>query len=691
MKVAKVILPVAIERRFDYLIPDELELTKGNIVEVNFRGKMIYGIVDVVADSSEIEKLKYVERKIFEIPVPEKILNFIEWISEYYFTSKGLILKNFLPDKTKIPAKYVCVSRKREFTELYYETQKRALSKSEIEKLIKIDVDKMIEGNILKEDIFPYRKPSYVEKRLTGEQENAYLKLKESVDENQFKTFLLYGQPATGKTEVYIKLIRYVIENTQKNILLLLPEIGLVEQSYSILSELFGSTIIAKVHSELSKGEFNFIFKEILSNNRRIVIGTRSSIFLPFLDPGLIIVDEEQDLSFKQYDMAPFYNARDSAIYLGKLFNSTVLLVSATPSLETYNNVLKGKYQPLTLNQKYYNAEKPEVQIIYSETGYKNISKNSIDLILNSLEENEQVIVFLNRRGYLNLYRCSVCGEFFKCDNCAVSYSYHKSFNSFICHYCGDRKPVDSKCPLCGGKIVPAGIWGTEMVESIFKKIFKNKVIERFDIDITTKKGARKKIIEDFIQHKIDILIGTQMVSKGYDVPNVSTVLILNFDSSINLPEIRSVERFMQLLVQTSGRAGRRDKQGKIIIESSITNEKFLKMIKNLDYTMFLEDELKRRRERDFPPFKRMLKISHRNKDRDECWNNIKKIHGILIEKNIYSDIKIFPPGFYYIERINRYYRTEIFIFYENFNHIKKLLDNLKNLKFEYYIDNDAL
>ncbi|MEO0298536.1 MAG: primosomal protein N' [candidate division WOR-3 bacterium] len=693
MKIVKVLLPVDIDKTFDYCFPKDsnVNLFKGDIVQVDFRNKKYLGLVYGFSDHSEIKNIKSIEQKVYDKVISDKIFEFIEWASKYYFVSKGLIIKNYLPYNISIPRKYVCVSKDYEYIELFYETKKRPLSKSEVEKITKEKIDFLIQRNIVKEDLFPYTEGNHNEKILTDEQENAFSILKETFDKGVFRTFLLYGQPATGKTEVYIKFVKYVFENSNKQILILLPEIGLVEQVSKIFSKLFGSLNIAKIHSELSKGEFNFLFEKINSQHKRIIIGTRSAIFLPFKDLGAVIVDEEQDISYKQYDMAPFYNARDCSIYLGKLFSSPVLLVSATPSLETYYNVLNKKYELLKLENRFLGTKKPEVKIVYNEYDCKKISQIAIDEISNSLDDGEQVIVFLNRRGYLNLYRCVDCGEYFKCENCSVSYSFHKSTNRFICHYCLDEKPFDSKCKICGGKLISAGIWGTEMVETIFRKIYKDRIIERFDIDSTSRKGERNRIIENFINHKIDILVGTQMVSKGYDVPNVSTVLILNFDSTINLPDIRSMERFMQLLIQTSGRAGRREKRGKIIIETAIKNQQIFDIIQNLDYQKFLDVEIEKRKERNFPPYKRVLKISHKNKNREDAWKNIKKIYDILTHNNSYSDIKIFPPGFNFIEKIKNHYRTEIFIFYKDFKNVHKLCEKLKNVKIEFYIDNDYL
>ncbi|KUK49904.1 MAG: Primosomal protein N, partial [candidate division TA06 bacterium 32_111] len=315
MKIVKVILPIDTDKTFDYYVPYgfEFEIFRGDIVQVDFKNKKYFGLVYELSDSSEIKNLKPVEKKIYELVISEKMFTFMNWISQYYFVSKGLVVKNFLPYQISYPRRYVCISKEQRYTELYYETLKRALPKSDIEKLTKRKFEDLLRENIVKEELFPYVEENYFPKSLTDEQENAFLNLKNSFDKKNFETFLLFGQPATGKSEVYIKFLKYVFENSRKQILVLLPEIGLVEQTYKIFSKLFGSIQIAKIHSELSKGEFNFLFEKIQSFEKRIIIGTRSAIFLPYKDIGAIVVDEEQDISFKQYDMAPFYNARDCA------------------------------------------------------------------------------------------------------------------------------------------------------------------------------------------------------------------------------------------------------------------------------------------------------------------------------------------------------------------------------------------
>ena len=392
-------------------------------------------------------------------------------------------------------------------------------------------------------------------------QEKAFLEVQKSINESKHQGYLLYGKPSTGKTEVYFKLIHHIIDNTQKSVLLMFPEIGLADFFFKRISEEFGSLITARVHSELTEGEYNFYFHKILSGEKRIVVGTRSAVFAPLKNLGLVIVDEEQDQSYKQFDAAPYYSGRDCAVYRSFLNNAPVLLVSATPSAETYANVKSGKYNLLKLEKRFLDTLQPEVKIIYNTLAHKNVANLAIDEVSKTLSQGKQVLLFLNRRGYLNLYKCSKCGEYFKCDNCSVSYSYHKSSKEFVCHYCGSTKKITSRCSHCGGEIVSAGVWGTEMVESVFKKIFPEAEIERFDTDSTRRKGERKRILEKVMKREAHILIGTQMVSKGYDIPDINTAVILNADSVINIPDIRSEERFMQMLVQTEiGRASCRER-----------------------------------------------------------------------------------------------------------------------------------
>ena len=694
MKIASVILYYNLVSGFDYIVPDNLsdEITAGSFVEVTLRKKRIIGFVSEIKTESKVNTLKPIERKVFERGLSKDFLEFLKWASYYYFTNLGTIYRQFSISEIKTKRKFVCTLKNKEHLELYVMSKEKPLLRSEILKVVKSDetIDKLIEDGILAYDIARFNNPNRRDVILTDEQEISYNSVRESIDSSKHKTFLLYGKPSTGKTEIYFKLLHYLINNTDKSALVMFPEIGLVDVFFTRFSEEFGSLITAKVHSELSEGEMNFYFESILRGDKRIIVGTRSAVFSPINNLGFVIVDEEQDSSYKQFDSAPFYNGRDCAIYRGYLTNSTVLLVSATPSTESYANAKNGKYSFLEIKSRHLGTPQPEVKIIYNTMAHKNIAVHAMDTIAQTLKENKQVLIFLNRRGYLNLYKCSKCGENFKCDNCSVSYSFHKSTREFVCHYCGSTKKIGTKCQYCGGDIVSVGIWGTEMIESIMSKAFPGAIIERLDTDSTHKKGERKRIIDKVINREIHILVGTQMVSKGYDVPNINTVVILNSDAIISIPDIRSEERFMQMLVQTSGRAGRRDIQGLIVVECGTSSLHLKDFIEELNYKKFIEEEILRRKYHGFPPYKRMLKIIHKNKDREKALENLTVIYNILKK---YENIKmrVLPPGFNYVEKINNLYRTEMFMIYSNISYVKNAIKALENIDYDYDIDNDTL
>jgi len=694
MKIASVVLFYDVSKGFDYEIPDHLkdDVVIGTFVEVDFRKKKSIGFVIEIKNESDAKNLKKVERRIFNNNLSEEFLKFVKWASEYYFSNMGIIYRQFSISEISVKRDYVCTSKEGENLELYVMSKEKPLLRSEIKKILKSEekIEELLKTGILKNDIVKFTPPKKRDVTLTDEQENAFEEVKQQIERNEHKTFLLYGKPSTGKTEVYFKLLHHIIENTSKSVLLMFPEIGLADIFFTRITEEFGSLITAKVHSEMTEGEANFYFEKILSKEKRIIVGTRSAVFAPVKNLGLVVIDEEQDLSYKQFDSAPFYNGRDCAVYRGFLADAPVLLVSATPSVESYSNVKSGKYGYFELKRRYMETPQPQVKIIFNTMAHKNIAVHAMDEIAQTLKENRQVLLFLNRRGYLNLYKCAKCGEYFKCDNCSVSYSYHKSQNGFVCHYCGSMKPALSKCPHCGGNIVSAGVWGTEMIESIMSKAFPQAVIERFDTDSTQKRGERKRIIERVVNREVHILIGTQMVSKGYDIPAINTVVILNSDSVINIPDIRSEERFMQMLVQTSGRAGRRERQGVIVVECGPSSLHLKDFIENLDYMRFIEEELLRRREHGFPPFKRMLKIMHKNRERERAFDNLTKIYEQLKEHEN-KKFRVLPPGFNYVEKINNLYRTEMFVIYSDLAYAKEAVKSLKNLDFEFYVDNDTL
>lgn len=694
MKIAEVLLPLDNDSGFDYLIPDALldSVKSGSLVSVDFRKRRMTGIVLKVKDSTDVKRLKEVEESSFEAPLDANFLKFVCWAADYYFATKGVVFRQFSLSDVDLKRRFVCTSKMSEHLELYVSSREKPLTKGEALKILKSEesFNDLLKRGVIAEDIIPFVEGKRREVTLNEEQESSFERVNDFAMRGEHKGFLLYGQPSTGKTEVYFKLIHELMDKTDKSVLLLFPEIGLADIFFRRISEEFGSLVAAKVHSELTEGESNCYFRKIMDGGKRIVVGTRSAVFAPVKNLGLVIIDEEQDQSYKQFDASPFYNGRDCGVYRAYLSSAPVLLVSATPSAESYANVKSGKYELLKLEKRYLDTPKPEVRIIYNISTHKSIAPLTVTEVSNALSGGRQVLIFLNRRGYLNLYKCSKCGEYFKCDNCSVSYSFHKSQREFVCHYCGSVKRSDAECPICGGKIVSSGVWGTEMVESVFSKLFPGAVIERFDTDSTRRKGERKRIIERVISREAHILVGTQMVSKGYDIPDIHTAVILNADSVINIPDIRSEERFMQMLVQTAGRAGRRAERGVILVELGESGIHLKDFIENLDYPRFMEEEILRRKNHSFPPFARMLRIIHRNKDREATMMNLHKIYTILSEAKK-KNVRVMPPGFNYVERVNGLYRGEMFVVYSSLNEMKSLMKKTEGIGFEYQIDNDTL
>ncbi len=695
MKYCKILIPINSNDEFIYSFDKNTNITIGSVVVVNFRNRKVFGLVIEILNNTTIKNVKKIIDLHMEKPINKKYLDFINWMSDYYFTTRGNILRNLLPSLTKNTKHYIYNNGDDEIMMKIKTLSKgKSLSKTTIKNIIKktYTFDELLNKKFIIEEIDNYyeiRKPNI---KLNKEQELAYKNVKESIDKNEHKTFLLFGVPASGKSEVYIKLIDYVINSKKKNILLLLPEIGLAEYVYKIIRQRFGTNATAILHSELSDGERYFHINAINNNKKKIIIGTRSAVFAPIKDLGLVIIDEEQDMSYKQ-DATPFYNGRDVGIYLAYKNKVPALLCTATPSAESYYNAKIGKYELIHINKSYTNVEKPKIEIHYNNFS-NNIPIYILDNISKTLRENKQVIIFINRRGYLNLFKCKECGEYFKCDNCSVSYSFHKKENMFVCHYCGSKKTPESVCNKCGGKLISTGVYGTEKIESILKKLYPDNNIIRMDLDSSSHKGERKKIIEKMIKKQTDILIGTQIISKGYDIPNVNTVIILNADSVINMPDIRSEEHFMQLLIQTAGRAGRRDKRGIILIETSEAIKGLEKYINNLDYKTFIENELKKRENLKFPPYTKMLRIIVKDKKKEQCKRRIYEIYNLFYKEYKKQSKKyfiVYSPTPAIVEKVNKVYRYNIFIVYNNFNKIRNIIGKIKEQRNDFLIDNDTL
>jgi primosomal protein N' (replication factor Y) len=436
---------------------------------------------------------------------------------------------------------------------------------------------------------------------------------------------LLHGVTSSGKTEIYIHLIEETIKQG-KQVLYLLPEIALTTQIVGRLRNYFGNKV-SVYHSRFNDNEraevwFNLL-KPSLQKERstKIILGARSSLFLPFDNLGLIIVDEEHDSSYKQFDPSPRYNARDSAIYLAKLHKAKTLLGSATPSIESYFNSKQDKYGFVELSKRFGDMQLPEIILadVKEETRKKIIKSHFTTVLLDhtrqALEQGEQVILFQNRRGFAPFIECGACSWVPYCSNCDVSLTYHKQSNQLHCHYCGNRKGVPAQCGACGSVSMQMKGFGTEKIEEELAIFFPKARIARMDLDSTRAKNAYQQIISDFEDRKIDILVGTQMVTKGLDFDNVSTVGILNADSMINYPDFRAFERSYQQMAQVSGRAGRKHKRGKVIVQTTNPNYSVIQHVINNDYIGMYTYELTERRNFNYPPFVRFIELTLKHRD----------------------------------------------------------------------------
>lgn len=430
---------------------------------------------------------------------------------------------------------------------------------------------------------------------------------------------LLHGVTASGKTQLYIRLIEEHIQQG-KSVLYLLPEIALTAQITDRLKLHFGDKL-GVYHSKFNDNERAEVWHKVLKGEYKVVIGARSSVFLPFQQLGLIIVDEEHESSYKQYDPAPRYQARDTAIYLAHLHQGKVLLGSATPSIESYYNAKADKYGLVALRERYGESQLPEIQIInVAEEGRKEqmfsyFSGALLQGITEAIERKEQVILFQNRRGHTPFMQCNTCGWVAKCVNCDVSLTYHKSTHHLHCHYCGHSEAPIQVCPACGMPHIENKGFGTERIEEELEVLLPEARIGRLDLDSTKGKYGFDKVITAFDEHEFDILIGTQMVAKGLDFGRVSLIGIINADAMINFPDFRAYERAFSLFAQVAGRAGRRNQAGKVIIQTHNPNHRVLEQVVNNDYEGMFMTEVKERKNYQYPPFYRIIRIDVRHTD----------------------------------------------------------------------------
>jgi primosomal protein N' (replication factor Y) len=499
---------------------------------------------------------------------------------------------------------------------------------------------------------------------LSEAQEIALAGVQEQLKEKD--VVLLHGVTSSGKTQIYIKLIEEMVA-TGRQVLYLLPEIALTTHIIERLRVYFGGTI-GVYHSRFNDNERVEVWQKVLNNEYKVILGARSSVFLPFSDLGLIIVDEEHETSYKQFDPAPRYNARDAAIYLANMYKGKVLLGSATPSFETYYNARVHKYGFVELTERYGGVQLPLIEVvsISEETKRKTMQSHFSSVLMQdmqlALDNKEQIILFQNRRGYAPVLMCKVCAYTPKCINCDVSLTYHKHTHKLHCHYCGYKEDSPTICPACGSTHLEYKGFGTEKVEDELSLIMPDVRLARMDLDTTRSRNSLQTILNNLEEKKIDVLIGTQMVAKGLDFADVTVIGIINADSLLKYPDYRANERSYQMLAQVSGRAGRRGKQGKVVIQTYDPNHRVIKQVIENDYTDLYFTEMEERKSFKYPPYFRIIGMDVKHRNPEILYNQAEYLANEL--RKHFGD-RVIGPEAPLINRIRNYYIKSIMLKFE--------------------------
>ncbi len=695
-----------LDRIFDYKVDDNIknDIKIGIRVEVPFGKQTLEGFVLHIKDYSDVDNLKSVIRVIdSDVVLNKELIELGKVMKENTLATLISCYQVMLPRALKAKKKNNITKK----YDTYYKLVKNIdykfnLSQQKIidcfnnnplvkrDELLKISpssLKTLVNKKILVEEKIEHYRIEYNKKNsnikvLTPTQE----KVVEEVNLNRSDVYLLHGVTGSGKTEVYIKLISKVISNG-KTAIMLVPEISLTPQMISRFSEVFGSRIAA-IHSALSEGEKYDEWRRINRGEADIVIGARSAIFAPLNNLGIIIIDEEHSDSYKQ-DTNPRYNAKDIAIVRSKTNNCPVVMGSATPSLEAFARAKKGVYKLLSMPNRINGKDLPDVTLIDMNIEAKKSKLHISTPLLNSIKEvidnNNQVILLLNRRGYSSFVTCKNCGYTFKCPNCDITLTYHKTSNTLRCHYCGYGTKVYKECPECHEEAVSNLGVGTEKIEEELKELVPNAKVLRMDFDTTSRKGMHEKMISSFKKHEYDILLGTQIVAKGLDFENVTLVGVINADTSLNIPDFRSSENTFSLLSQVSGRSGRSNKKGNVIIQTFNPEHYAIKYTKTHDYIGFYNHEMTIRKALKYPPYYYICYLKISSKDYDIASIEANKIKKSL-ERNLKNTI-ILGPSVANIFKMNNIYRYGIILKYKYEENLYKTL----NILVEHYRNNNKV
>ena len=729
MKYVVVSLNISIEKNFEYRVLEELENQSllGCLVLVPF-GKLEKEAIVIEEKSTpsiEEKKIKSIKKNLGYFISP-KLLRLAHWLSDYYCSSLFHSLQLIIPSSLKksIEKKntrdYLIILNKNinlEELNIKYKKSKAKLKilhffsnsnseekRTDLMKICQVSsnvINELIKENILlkkffeKEINFFNNKHSFLPPdKLTNEQKVAVDKIDSSIEKYEFNCFLLHGVTGSGKTEVFLQTIKTCIKNN-KQVIFLVPEISLAPQSIHRLSNRFKNQV-AVIHSKLTEKQRNQQWLKIKNNKVKIVIGARSALFVPFDNIGLIIVDEEHEGSYKQEQKEPRYNARDVAVMRAYIEKAVIILASATPSFESFFNAEMKKYHYLVMKDRIAKKEMPSIDIIdmkkeaLREEQVQVFSKELLEEIRETLNHNLQVIIFLNKRGYSPKVQCSQCSWVCECSGCAKPYIFHKQKNYISCNLCEIIKPAPSQCPQCQSLELNEPGLGTEKIDNQLKKIFPYAKIARMDSDNMKTNNNYREVLDSFQQKKIDILVGTQMLAKGLDFPNVVLVGVIYADYSLNYPNFRANEKTFQLLTQVSGRSGRGGKRGKVLIQSYQVSHPVFSYVKDNDYINFYKEEMLGRKLLKLPPYYQQINIKFIGED--ENHKKFTQLRDYLSKKLDMDGIKITKvlpcPQF----KIKNLYYFEFNIFMEktlNYkNYIKKSIKLLKLQKKERIIIN---
>lgn len=696
-----VFLDQNLQKPLDYSVPFELQslIQVGSRVEVPLKSAAVKGTVAALMNEARFKGVK----PILKILSHQKELSdtqwkLAEWMSQYYATPLQKVLKCFIPPhvrkETRPKSKlFATLMKSHEETISYCEkirgkNSSQALvldlllqnpkglflseileakgSRSSVQTLCKqkwivlkslsTEDDLLLDG-----DFFP-TKP----KILNGEQKEALSSIESALDSGKFSPHLIYGITGSGKTEIYLQAIAKSL-SLQKSAMLLVPEIALTSQTIERIKTRF-SEKIAILHHKRSLGERTSSWDDLKSGKIRLVIGARSAIFCPVQNLGLIIVDEEHDGSYKQSDEMPCYQGRDVAVMRAHLENCTILLGSATPSIESRHNAAIGKYKLHTLRSRATKANLPKVSVVDMKSemdrngGFTHFSEKLLSALKERVLKGEQALLLLNRRGYHRMQLCASCRSIVKCPHCDLSLTFHKAANELKCHVCHFSRPAFRKCPDCGdeGSMEFKG-FGTEHVERSLKAILPEIRTLRMDRDTTQKKEAHEELFKQFRSHKADVLIGTQMIAKGFHFPSVTLVGVLNIDASLSIPDFRSPEHAFQLLIQVFGRSGRSDLPGEVVLQTFMPEHPIFQLASKQDYDAFYEAEIEERRTFGYPPFSHLAKLTFSSSDESACRNNAEEAQKNL-QQLLGPNAHIFPVSPSGHSKIKDMYRFQFLI-----------------------------